>query len=97
MKSLTSIVQSNSLEDNRFKSISDFKDCMVRGGEVEFTWGNKPYSITHPDGKMSICQGDHYSEALDAETVDELLDYLMDGVPLRDIITKVTVVARTIL
>lgn len=90
------LVGSNSLEDNRFKSISDFKDCMVRGGEVEFIWNNKPYSITHPNGKMSICQGNHYSEAFDAETVDELLDYLMDGVPLRDVITKVTVIDRTI-
>ena len=31
-------IRNNSLEENRFKSISDFKDCMNRGGEVEFEW-----------------------------------------------------------
>jgi len=83
-------------ENLNFQTISDFKWCMKAHGEVEFKWDNKPYSITHPNGKMSICQGNHYSEAFDAETADELLNYLMDGVPLRDVITKVTVIDRTI-
>ncbi len=34
----------NSLEDNRFKSISDFKWCMARGGEVQFDWKGVSYS-----------------------------------------------------
>ncbi len=33
----------NSLEDNRFKSVSDFKWCMARGGEVQFDWKGVSY------------------------------------------------------
>lgn len=44
-----SMVGTNSFEENRFKTISDFKDCINRNGEVEFEWDGKNYSITHPD------------------------------------------------
>ena len=90
------MVKSNSFEDNRFKTISDFKDCMKYHGEVEFEWKDKEYSITHPDGKISVCQGDHYSEALDVDTADEALEYMLDGDRLRDVITQVKVWYRTI-
>ena len=93
---MNTLVQSNTLEDNRFETISDFKDCIVRGGEVEFLWKGKPYSITHPDGKISICQGGHYSEAVDVDEADELLDYLLGEDTLRDVITQVEVIYRTI-
>lgn len=35
---MSSFVQPNTLEDNRFETISDFKDCIVRGGETGFAW-----------------------------------------------------------
>ena len=83
-------------ENLNFQTISEFKWCMKAHGELEFMWKNKFYSITHLNGKISICQGDHYAEAFDAETSDEILDFLIDGVKLRDIITKVTVIDRTV-
>ena len=36
-------VGTNSFEENRFKTISDFKQCMRRGGEVEFEWNGIMY------------------------------------------------------
>ena len=33
---MSKIIGTNTPEDNRFKTISDFKDCMIRCGEVEF-------------------------------------------------------------
>lgn len=36
----------NSEEENRFKTISEFKECLIRGGEVEFTWNSIIYSVT---------------------------------------------------
>ena len=83
-------------EENRFETISDFKMCMYQGGEVQFEWNNKDYSITHPDGLISICEGNKYSEARDYETADEALEHVIDGQKLREIITKVTVWDRTI-
>lgn len=97
----------------RFETISDFKWCMKCGGEVEFIWKGKSYSITHPHGIINIGEGyyvDHDGiarnveshepckevEGLDAETADGILEYVIDGDRLRDIITQVQVVSRTI-
>ena len=79
-----------------FQTISEFKWCMKAHGELEFVWNNKSYSITHPNGKISLCQGNHYAQAFDAETPDEILNCLIDGIKLRDIITRVKVIDRTV-
>ncbi len=86
----------NSLEQNRFKTISEFKECLHYHGEVEFEWKGLEYSITHPDGIISVCQGDHYSEALDVETADEALEFMVGDDRLRDVITQVKVWVSTI-
>ena len=90
------IVINSNPEENRFETISDFKWCMKHGGEVQFEWNNKDYSITHPDGLISI--GEVYKDETDKEykTVDEALEHVIDGQKLREIITKVTVWDRTI-
>lgn len=90
------IIGENSLEENRFKTISDFKWCMKYHGEVEFEWNNKVYYITHPDGVISISEEGKYLEAKDYETADEALEYMVGEDRLRDVITKVTVWNRTI-
>ncbi|RPF42257.1 hypothetical protein EDD70_2597 [Hydrogenoanaerobacterium saccharovorans] len=93
---MNNMIMSNSKYEDNFSTISEFKWCIDDGGEVEFIWNGKPYSITHPDGKISICQGDHYSEAVDVDKADELLDYLLGKDKLRDVITQVEVLYRTI-
>ncbi len=86
----------NSPEENRFKSFDDFEDCMIRGGEVEFIYNKKIYSITHYDGKTGICEAYKPETEFLGDTADEILEYIIDGVKLRDIITKVEVIIRTI-
>lgn len=91
------IVPANSPEQNRFTTISDFKTCMRWHGEVSFTWNGNLYSITHrSNGKISIsmaCRED--TEKLCA-TSDEVLEYMVGADRLRDVITQVTVLDRTI-
>lgn len=40
---MKTIVPANTFEDDRFKTISDFKWCMKRGGEVQFEWNGVMY------------------------------------------------------
>ena len=47
----------NSLEDNRFQSISDFKWCMKRNGEVQFRWKGILYTIVHVNDKIVVSVG----------------------------------------
>ena len=96
LKSMYTRVQANSPEENRFKTISDFKCCMKYHGEVEFVWNNKIYNIVHdPDG-IVIYEAHKGETECKYQTADEVLEYLIDGVRLRDIITEAEVTERTI-
>ena len=53
---MNNIVHANSLDENRFKTISDFKWCVNDGGEVEFIWNSITYTITHLEGKINISE-----------------------------------------
>ena len=100
-------VDTNSFEDNRFKTISDFKQCMRRGGEVQFEWNGvlyccfgciSPAADAMP--KMVICQAGSVEVNTRTEkwcdTADEILEYMVGGDRLRDVITQVKVWERTI-
>ncbi len=112
MSKITVITKRNSFEDDRFKTISEFKWCVNDGGEVEFEWKGNRYSITHPEGRINISAGyykkdgkyynmntnEEYStdDEMWADTADEILEYNVGGDRLRDVITQVKVWSRTI-
>ena len=52
----------NNSEALKFESISDFKQCMKCGGEVEFIWKGKAYSIVHTEDKINIGEG-YYTDS----------------------------------
>lgn len=101
------IIGPNSLEENRFKSISDFRWCMNRGGEVQFDWKGVSYCcfgcVCPAPGKtprMVISQAGsaevNTKTEMWCDTADELLEYVVGNDRLRDVITQVTVTERTI-
>ena len=77
-----------------------------------FKWKNNTYSVTHPEGKLHIgarCyekDGKYYNMNTDreysdedemwADTADELLEFVVSGDRLRDVITEVDIIERTI-
>ena len=96
--------------DYAFESIDDFKWCMTCGGEVNFVWNDKEFGVFSqlqktenspvqmfigPTDKTAKTYGDKYPEVW-CDTPDEILEYVIDGDKLRDIITKVLVTDRTI-
>lgn len=104
---MSAVVPSNSLEQNRFKSISDFKWCMLCGGEVEFDWkgvsyccfgcvcpqpGQAPRMVISQAGTAEV----NGSTERWGDTPDEILEYMVGDDRLRDVITQVTVWSRTI-
>ena len=81
-------------EEMRFKTISEFKSSLLRGGEIVIEWNKQLYGffyngtafyITFPDGKKS-----YY------ETSDEVLERYIGNDRLRDIITQATVLDRAL-
>lgn len=88
----------NSLEDNRFKSINDFKQCMECGGEVEIEWHGIHYGIIRygTDDKITIYIWNRPETECYFDTADDALEYMVGSERLRDVITRVTVLERTI-
>ena len=54
MNKTSKVPEGNSLEENRFQSISEFKWCVNDGGEVVFEWKGNHYGIGHPNNKILI-------------------------------------------
>lgn len=85
----------NSEADNRFRTISEFKECMIRGGEPVFMWNGVLYGVCfHKDG-YCIAHLDGEYEGI-YNTPDDVLEYVVGNDRLRDVITQVTVISRNI-
>lgn len=82
----------------RFKTISEFKMSMHQGSEVVFEWNGKEYFIWAEVNRGRICITSADNAALNQvfHTADEALEFMIRHDRLRDIITRVTVVDRTI-
>ena len=80
-----------------FKTISEFKWCVCDGGEIEFIWNDKTFDITRNEKSvLGISEANKPETEKTCANADDILEYVIDGVRLRDIITKVKVTARTI-
>ncbi len=91
-----SIIPANTIEQNRFVTISDFKTCMQYHGETEFMWKGITYSVTHYNGNIAISHSRRQDTEMQRKTADEILEYMVGEDRLRDVITQVAVLYRTI-
>ena len=87
---------SNSIEDNKFETISEFKWCVDNGGEVEFEYNDTVYNITHPEGRIYICEAFKPETEMICDTAEEVLEYIIEGKKLREIIKDIIVWNRTL-
>ena len=92
------IVPANTPEQDRFVSISDFKECMHWGGEVEFIWKGTRYgAVRYGQGnKISVYVANRQETERLYDTADEALEYMVGEDRLRAVITKVEVRFRSI-
>lgn len=88
-------IGNNTDEENRFKTISDFKWCLKQGGEIMFIWNSSEYGVFSNGTRYCIAEADGQNEKW-CNTADEVLEYIAGGDRLRDVITQVTVSYRTI-
>ena len=71
---------------------------MHRGGEVEFIWKGARYGVVRygQDNKNSVYVANRQETERLYDTADEALEYMVGEDRLRDVITQVTVLDRTI-
>ena len=87
--------------DAPFEDIEDFTLSMIYGGEICFIWKGVKYGIfRHEEGgydfEISKLGTGRVEEIILFNTADEVLDMTFSGDKLRDIITQVEVVERTL-
>ena len=89
------IVQDGSLN---FETISEFKHSLNCGGEIEFVWNDITYGAIRygTNDKITIYEANKPETETVCETADDALDYMVGLDRLRDVITQVTVIARSI-
>ena len=92
------IYRCNSLEENRFKTISEFKDCIIYGAEIELEWKGVHFGIIRygVDDKITAYLWNQPDTEQAFDSADDALEYIVAGDRLRDVITQVTVLNRTI-
>ena len=89
------IIKGSSPEEKAFTSIADFQTSMRRNAKVAFIYNDVTYTL-HEEGITSISEAyKPETEAL-CDNSDDLLDHVIEGKKLREIITEVTVTDRAI-
>ena len=81
-----------------FESISDFKQSLSWGMEAEFEWKGKKYGALRygVDNKITVYECGKPETDFVCETADDALEFKAGEDRLRDIITEVHVVFRSI-
>jgi hypothetical protein len=83
---------------DNFKSLSDFKQSLIHGREIEFEWNGIDYLLFY-DGDnekdFSLCEADK-DNIIHLNTIEDVLNCEIQGVPLRRIITDVIVWCRNL-
>lgn len=88
------------ISEYSFDSTEDFKNSLINGREIQFRWENIEYGVFHDydEGEKAffICEANKDNEGTYFETIDELLEFKIQGQVLKEIITQVEVCWRNI-
>ena len=74
--------------NEKFESIEEFVDNLERGGEVEFTYGNGKYSLTHSGGKILFIKIGYDKSLREFQDIYQFLEWEIEGETIKDIVPK---------
>ena len=69
-------------------SIIELYNNIARGGEIEFTYANKNYSITHSKKGIHVMEFYNYSTEKIYQNSTDIGEYCVDGEKLEDLFDK---------
>ena len=75
-------------------NITELYDNIFRGGEIEFTYNDKQYSITHSDEGIHVMEAYNYSSERIYQNSDEIGEYIIDGKKLKNILDNAEITFR---
>lgn len=83
-------------ESLQFHSISEFTTSMRYGAEVVIEWNGIEYGIWSEDGSIRITCPSMPEQNCTYQAIEDVLNHMIGALKLREIITQVTVLDRTI-
>lgn len=94
---ITGVSKMNNEYDGNFKSKEEFRSVIGRGCELCFEWKEIEYCIFRQNDKTWFfgLTGTDTSKDISLTTLDDVMNYKIDGERLVDICTKFTVIERT--
>jgi hypothetical protein len=84
----------NNANNKHFETVEEFVDNLQRGGEIEFTYRNKIYSITHPEGRLCFIEQYNNNSLKYFDSIDELLNFSIENNLIKNIVTKIQPIFR---
>lgn len=80
--------------DRGLLSIDDLIDNISRGGEIEFEYRNKKYSITHTSETILVMEFNNYNTLEVYNSAEEIIDYKIGEERIKDLLGKIKVTFR---
>jgi len=77
-----------------FMNIKELYNNISRGGEIEFTYKNKNYSITHSEEGIHVMEEYNYLTEKIYQHPEEIGNYCIDGEKLVDFFGQVEITFR---
>ena len=82
-------------DNDKFETVDEFIAFLNRGGEVEFRFNNKIYSITHGNNSLYFIEQYNMLSQQTFSSIGELLEYKIENYKIYDIITVIEPFFRT--
>ena len=79
----------------QFQSVDEFIDCIRRGGEVEFIYREKAYSVTHHADSIFVIEACNESSEKQFSTPRGALEYQLEDRKLKDVLLDLDITFRT--
>jgi hypothetical protein len=80
--------------EKNFESYEELTENLSRGGEVEFEYKGKQYSITHVNEGVHVMEFYNYDSAMIYKNREDVGEYQIEGEYLRDIVPKLNITFR---
>lgn len=75
-------------------TVTELYENLSRGGEIEFTYEGKSYSILHPEGKILVTEAYNESTEKWYNNLEEVGEYPIGDKKLKDIFEDVEITFR---
>ncbi len=80
-------------DEHKFETLGEFKIYLSSGANVGFEYNGTKYQIEKIDNGFSIWTYDG-NDIADNLTLDEVMDYKLDGVKIKDLILTAEIIER---